>query len=48
MKLHKDLIKSKSFFVTHMRTKHIELIDYFFFRRVFIVLTLNCLCEHSR
>ncbi len=48
MKLHKDLIKSKSFLATHMKTKRIKLIDYFFFRRVFIVLTSNCLCEHSR
>ncbi len=48
MKLHKDLIKSKSSFATHMKTKRIELIDYFFFRRVFIVLTSDCLCEHSR
>jgi hypothetical protein len=31
-----------------MRTRRIELTDYFFFRRVFIVLTSNCLCEHSR
>ncbi len=48
MKLHKDLIKLKSFFATHMKTRRIELIDYFFFRRIFIVLTSNCLCEHSR
>ncbi len=48
IKLHKDLIKSKSFLATHMRTRRIELTDYFFFRRVFIVLTSNCLCEHSR
>ncbi len=48
MKLHKDLIKSKNFLATHMRTKRIKLIDYFFFRRVFIVLTSSCLCEHSR
>jgi DNA polymerase sigma len=47
MKLHKDLIKSKNFFAIHMRTKRIKLIDYFFFRRVFIVLTSNCFCEHS-
>jgi hypothetical protein len=39
MKLHKNLIKSKSFFVIHMKTKRIKLINYFFFRRVFIVLT---------
>ncbi len=48
MKLHKDLIKSKSSFAIHMRTRRIELTDYFFFRRVFIVLTSDCLCEHSR
>jgi hypothetical protein len=48
MKLHKDLIKLKSSFAIHMRTRRIKLIDYFFFRRVFIVLTSNCLCEHSR
>jgi hypothetical protein len=48
MKLHKDLIKSKNSFVIYMRTKRIKLIDYFFFRRVFIVLISNCFCEHSR
>jgi hypothetical protein len=42
------LIKSKSFFAIHMRTRRIELTDYFFFRSVFIVLTSNCFCEHSR
>jgi hypothetical protein len=44
MKLHKDLIKLKNFFAIHMKTRRIELIDYFFFRRVFIVLTSNCFC----
>jgi hypothetical protein len=48
MKLHKDLIKLKNSFATHMKTKFIKLTDYFFFRRVFIVLTSSCLCEHSR
>jgi hypothetical protein len=48
MKLHKDLIKSKSSFATHMRRRCIKLTDYLFFRRVFIVLTSNCFCEHSR
>ncbi len=48
MKLHKDLIKSKSFFVIDMKTRRIKLIDYLFFRRVFIVLTSNYFCEHSR
>jgi hypothetical protein len=48
MKLHKDLIKSKSSFAIHMKTKRIKLIDYFFFRRIFIVLTSDCFCEHSR
>jgi hypothetical protein len=48
MKLHKDLIKSKNFFAIHIRTKRIKLTDYFFFRRVFIVLTSNCICEHSK
>jgi hypothetical protein len=48
MKLHKDLIKSKNFFAIYMRTKRIKLTDYFFFRRVFIVLTSSCLCEYSR
>jgi hypothetical protein len=37
MKLHKDLIKSKHFFAIHMKTRRIKLINYFFFRRVFIV-----------
>jgi hypothetical protein len=31
-----------------MRTRRIKLTDYLFFRRVFIVLTSNCHCEHSR
>jgi hypothetical protein len=48
MKLHKDLIKSKNFFATHMKTKRIKLINYFFFRQIFIVLTSDCFCEHSR
>jgi hypothetical protein len=48
MKLHKDLFKSKNSFAIHMRTKRIKLTDYFFFRRVLIVLTSDCLCEHSR
>ncbi len=48
MKLHKNLIKSKNFLVIHMRTRCIKLIDYFFFRRVFIVLTSNCFCKHSK
>jgi hypothetical protein len=37
LKLHKVLTKSESAFVTHMRTKRIELVNYLFFRRVFIV-----------
>jgi hypothetical protein len=48
MKLHKSLIKSKNSFVIHMRTKRIKLIDYFFFRRILIVLTSDCFYEHSR
>ncbi len=48
MKLHKNLIKSKSSFAIHMKTKRIELIDYFFFRRILVVLTSDCFCEHSR
>jgi hypothetical protein len=48
MKLHKNLIKSKSFLVIHMKTRRIKLINYFFFRRVFIVLTSNCFCKHSK
>jgi hypothetical protein len=48
MKLHKNLIKLKSFFDIHMKTKRIKLINYFFSRRIFIVLTSNCFCEHSR
>jgi hypothetical protein len=47
-KLRKDLIKSKNSFAIHMRTRRIKLIDYFFFRRVFIVLTSNCFCKHSK
>jgi hypothetical protein len=48
MKLHKDLTKSKNSFVTHMRTKRIELIDYLFFRRVLTVLSSSCICDHQR
>jgi hypothetical protein len=48
MKLHKNLIKSKSFFVIHMKTRRIKLINYFFSHRIFIVFTSNCFCEHSR
>ncbi len=48
MKLHKDLIKSQNFFAIHMKMKRIKLINYFFFRRVFIVFTSSCFCEHSR
>jgi hypothetical protein len=48
LKLHKILIKSKSAFVTYMRTKRIELADYLFFRRVSIVLLFDCSCDYSR
>ncbi len=48
LKLHRVLIKSKNAFVTHMRTKRIELADYLFFRRVSIVLSSNCFCDYSR
>jgi hypothetical protein len=48
LQLHKILTKSKSAFVTHMRTKRIELADYLFFRRVFIMLSFNCFCEYFR
>jgi hypothetical protein len=48
MKLHKNLTKWKIFFVTHIKTKRIELINYFFFDRVFIVLFSNCICDHQR
>jgi hypothetical protein len=48
MKLHKDLIKLKSFLAIHMKTRRIKLIDYLFFRRVFIVLTSTCFCEHLK
>jgi hypothetical protein len=47
LKLFKILIKLKSVFVTHMRTKRIELADYLFFRRVLIVLTFDCFCDYS-
>jgi hypothetical protein len=45
IKLHKNLTKLKNFFITHMKTKWIKLINYFFFRRVFIVLFSNCICD---
>jgi hypothetical protein len=48
LKLHKILTKSESVFVTYMRTKLIELADYLFFRRVFIVLSFDCFCDYSR
>ncbi len=44
----KNLSKSKNSFATHMKTQRIELTDYFFFRRVLIVLTSSCSCEHSK
>ncbi len=48
IKLHKDLSKLKNSFITHMKTERIKLIDYLFFRRVFIVLISSCSCENSR
>jgi hypothetical protein len=48
LKLHRILTKSESAFVTHMRTKRIELADYLFFRRVFTVLSSDCFCDYSR
>jgi hypothetical protein len=48
IKLHKDLTKSKNFLVTHIKTKRIELTDYFFFRRVLIVLFSSCIYDHQR
>jgi hypothetical protein len=48
LKLHRVLTKSESALVTHMRTKRIELADYLFFRRVFIVLSSDCFCDYSR
>jgi hypothetical protein len=48
LKLHKVLIKSKSAFVMHMRTKRIELADYLFSWRVSIVLLFDCSCDYSR
>jgi hypothetical protein len=48
MKLHKNLIKLKNSFAIYMRMRRIKLTDYFFFRRVFIVLTSSCFCQHSR
>jgi hypothetical protein len=48
LKLHKVLIKSKNAFVTHMRTRRIELADYLFFRRLSIVLSFDCFCDYSR
>jgi hypothetical protein len=48
MKLYKNLITLKSFFAIHIKTRRIKLINYFFFRRVFIMLTSNCICEYSK
>jgi hypothetical protein len=48
LKLHRVLTKSENAFVTHMRTKRIELADYLFFRRVFTVLSFDCFCDYSR
>jgi hypothetical protein len=48
IKLHKYLSKSKNSFATHMKIKRIKLIDYFFFRRVFTMLTSSCSCKHSK
>jgi hypothetical protein len=48
LKLHRILTKSESAFVTHMRTRRIELADYLFFRRVFTVLLFDCFWDYSR
>jgi hypothetical protein len=48
LKLHKILTKSESAFVTHMRTRRIELADYLFFRCVFTMLSSDCFCDYSR
>ncbi len=48
MKLHKNLIKSENFLIIHIKTKRIKLINYFFFRWIFTMFTLNCFCEHSK
>jgi hypothetical protein len=48
MKLHKNLIQSKNFLAIHIKTKRIKLINQFFFRRVFIVLTSSCFYKHSK
>jgi hypothetical protein len=48
LKLHKVLTKSENAFVTHMRTRRIELADYLFFRRVFIMLSSDCFCDYFR
>jgi hypothetical protein len=48
LKLHRILTKSENAFVTHMRTKRIELADYLFSRRVSTVLSFDCFCDYSR
>jgi hypothetical protein len=46
--LHKALSKSENVFVTHMRTKRINLVNYLFSRRVSTMFSSNCTCDYSR
>ncbi len=48
LKLHNVLIKSENAFVTHMRTKRIELANYLFSWHVSIVLSFDCFCDYFR
>jgi hypothetical protein len=45
LKLHENMIKIKNNLITQMRIDCINLAKYFFYRRVFIVSTLICICD---
>jgi hypothetical protein len=46
--LHKTLSKSENVFVTHMRTKRINFVDYLFSRDVSTMSSSSCICDYSR
>ncbi len=45
LKLHENMIKTKSSLITQMRIDRINLTKYLFHRRVFIVSTSTCSCD---
>ena len=46
--IHKNLFKFENVLIVQMRSKRIELIDYFFMRRVFIFASPTCVCEWTK